>query len=413
MRIVRGKKAEAVVQELEQRGSRFEEVDPAVRKVIANVRRGGDRTVIRYATKWDGLAQGQPLRVSEKEIETAWDGTPTQLRSALKQAAANIRRFCKWQMPREWRKKVDGGELGQLIRPLTSVGCYVPGGRYPLPSTLLMTAIPAEVAGVERIVVTSPRPQKATLAAAALLGLREVYRCGGTQAIAMLAYGTTTVRPVDKIVGPGNAYVTTAKKMVSCDCAIDMLAGPTEAVVYCDAGNVEFLASDIVAQAEHDPDAVVVHVTTRPERAKQMRTAVGSLSRRNAIARQAIRKNGYSLLAGSRDQALEWVNRLAPEHLTIAESDLDQVHNAGSVFVGNYSPLSAGDYAAGPNHVLPTAGAARFRGGLSVHDFVKVITVQNFDRKGLERIAPSITTLAEAEGLSAHAESVRLRCGNA
>jgi histidinol dehydrogenase len=413
MRIVTGRAAERTVHTLERRSSRFDEVEPAVREVIAAVRRDGDKAVLNCATVWDALVNGQPLRVPQEEIEAAWKQAPAALRSALRTSAANIRRFCKWQMPREWRRTISAAELGQMIRPLTSVGCYVPGGRYPLPSSLLMTVIPAQVAGVERIVVTSPRPQTATLAAAALLGVTEFYRCGGAQAIAMLAYGTATVRPVDKIVGPGNAYVTAAKKLVAFDCSIDMLAGPTEAVVYCDSGRAEFLASDIVAQAEHDPDAVVVHITTRPELATQMRAAVQSLSRNIPIARQAIRKNGYILVAGSRDQALDWVNRLAPEHLTIAERDLDRVRNAGSVFVGDYSPQSAGDYAAGPNHVLPTAGAARFRGGLSVHDFLKIITVQNFSRRGLEPIAPAITTLALAEGLTAHAQSVRLRCRNA
>ena len=276
-----------------------------------------------------------------------------------------------------------------------------------------MTAIPAQVAGVRRIVVTSPRPQPATLAAAALLGISEVYRCGGTQAIAMLAYGTETVSPVEKIVGPGNSYVAAAKMLVSFDCAIDMFAGPTEAVVFCDDGEITFLASDIVAQAEHDPDAVVVHITLKRHIAEEMRDFVKLLSRDNPIARQAIHNNGYGLVALSRQQAMDWVNRLAPEHLTIAERDLGEVQNAGSVFVGDYSPQSAGDYAAGPNHVLPTAGAARVRGGLSVNDFLKIITVQNFSRQGLQRIAPTITTLAEAEGLVAHAQSVRLRCGNA
>ena len=198
------------------------------------------------------------------EIAEAWRSTPRETQNALRRAAASIRRFCQWQMPREWRKKVPGGELGQIVRPLESVGCYVPGGRYPLPSTLLMTVIPAQVAGVPRICVVSPRPQPATLAAAALLGVREVYRCGGAQAVAALAYGTEAITRVDKIVGPGNSFVTTAKKLVSFDCAIDMLAGPTEAVFYSDEGNPRFLAADMVAQAEHDPDAVVVLITTKP-----------------------------------------------------------------------------------------------------------------------------------------------------
>ena len=298
-----------------------------------------------------------------------------------------------------------------MVRPLASVGCYVPGGRYTLPSTLLMTAIPAEAAGVERIVVVTPNPQPATLAAASLLGITEVYRCGGAQAIAALAYGTETIARVDKIVGPGNAFVTAAKKLVSFDCAIDMLAGPTEAVVLSDCGNEEFLASDLVAQAEHDPAAVVAFVSTNRALATDVANHVKRQAKDNAIAQKAVRRNAYALVAATREQAMEWVNRIAPEHLTVDDdSDLMAVRNAGSVFVGNYSPQSAGDYAAGPNHVLPTAGAARFRGGLSVSDFVKVITVQKFTSQGLREIAPVVTKLAETEGLRAHAESVRVRC---
>jgi len=240
-----------------------------------------------------------------------------------------------------------------------------------------------------------------------------VYRCGGAQAIAALAYGTTTIPRVDKIVGPGNAFVTAAKKLVSFDCSIDMLAGPTEAVVYNDDGTPEFLASDIVAQAEHDPDAVVVLITAQPGVAKSAAQAVRAQCQLNLIARQAIRRGGYVLVAGSREQAMDWVNRLAPEHLTIAKRDLPHVQNAGSVFVGDYSPQSAGDYASGPNHVLPTGGAARFRGGLSVYDFVKIITVQHYNRRGLACIAGTVATLADAEGLKAHAQSVRLRCPSA
>src|SRR5271157_4608527 len=324
MRILEGKAAEKAVSRLEARASRLDEVEPKVRKVIQVVKRGGDKTLLRYATLWDGLQKGRPLLVSEAEIDDAWRSSPRGTRDALRHAAANIRRFCRWQMPREWRRTVAGGELGQIVRPLASVGCYVPGGRYPLPSTLLMTAIPAQVAGVPRICVVSPRAQPATLAAAALLGIREVYRCGGAQAVAALAYGTETIQRVDKIVGPGNVFVTAAKKLVSFDCAIDMLAGPTEAVIYSDCGNPAFLAWDMVAQAEHDPDAVVVFVTTKPALAGKVGSAIEIASRGNAIARQAIRRNACLLVAASREQAMEWVNRIAPEHLTIDAGDLPQ-----------------------------------------------------------------------------------------
>jgi histidinol dehydrogenase len=414
MRILEGKAAERAVAKLESRASRIEEAEPAVRRIIQGVRKGGDKALARYATLWDKLEPGQPIRVSQREIEQAWKDTPGEIRDALKRAAASIRRFANWQMPKSWRKQISGGELGQMVRPLESVGCYVPGGRYPLPSTLLMTAIPAQVTGVERIVVVSPNPQPATLAAAYLLGITEVYRCGGAQAIAALAYGTESIARVDKIVGPGNAFVTAAKKLVNFDCAIDMLAGPTEAVVLSDNGNAEFLACDLVAQAEHDPDAVVVFISTNVVLARDVTQKVERQAKGNVIAIKAVRRNANALVAGSREQAMDWVNRIAPEHLTVDDdSDLIAIRNAGSVFVGNYSPQSAGDYAAGPNHVLPTAGAARFRGGLSVADFVKVITVQKFTRVGLREIAPVVTKLAETEGLRAHAESVRMRSGDA
>jgi histidinol dehydrogenase len=228
-----------------------------------------------------------------------------------------------------------------------------------------------------------------------------------------LAYGTQSIPRVDKIVGPGNAYVTAAKKLVGFDCAIDMLAGPTEAVLYSDTGSPEFLAADMVSQAEHDPDSVVVFISTRDKQARQVGAALDEASLGNTIAREAIRRNACLLVASSREQAMEWVNRLASEHLTIDAENLDGVQNAGSVFIGDYSPQAAGDYAAGPNHVLPTAGSARFRGGLSVMDFLKIITVQQFSSRGLRKIASTIMTLADAEGLRAHAESVRVRCANA
>lgn len=414
MRVLEGRAAERAVAQLAQRQSQLDAVGPAVRKIVQAVRKGGDRALLRYATLWDSLPKQQGLRVLAGEIALGWKATPAEIRHALKLAAANIRRFANWQVPRSWSRKISGGELGQIVRPLDSVGCYVPGGRYPLPSTLLMTAIPAQVAGVRRIVVISPRPQPSTLAAAYLLGISEVYRCGGAQGVAALAYGTETIAPVDKIVGPGNAYVTAAKKRVSSDCAIDMLAGPTEAVVYSESGNPEFLASDLVAQAEHDPEAMVAFISTDATLAKSVAAAAKNMAKQNRIASQAMRARGYALVASSREQALEWVNRIAPEHLTVdSEAEVPAVRSAGSIFVGNYSPQPAGDYASGPNHVLPTAGAARFRGGLSAADFVKVITVQKFFPEGLREIAPVITTLADAEGLQAHAQAVRLRCGDA
>jgi histidinol dehydrogenase len=412
-RILSGKSAEHQVQRMAGRASSFAAAEPAVKRIVNAVRRGGDRALRRFAERWDGLEPGAPLRVPEAEISAAWKSAAPEFRKALRRAAANIRRFCQWQKPKEWLRQRDGICLGQLVRPLESVGCYVPGGRYPLPSSLLMTVIPAQVAGVRQIRVVSPRPRPETLAAAALLGVREFYRIGGAQAIAALAYGTESIAAVDKIVGPGNLYVTTAKKLVAFDCAIDFLAGPTEVVIFSDDGDPDFIAADLVAQAEHDPEALAVFITTSRELATRTARAITAHARDNAVARQSLRRRGMILIAGTRAQALEWVNQIAPEHLTISRRDLPLVRNAGSVFVGEYSPQAAGDYASGPNHVLPTGGVARFRGGLSVMDFVKVITVQELSQQGLDRIAPAVVSLAGAEGLKAHAQSVRVRCAHA
>jgi len=277
----------------------------------------------------------------------------------------------------------------------------------------LMTVIPAQVAGVRNIRVVSPQPKAEVLAAAGILGVTEVYRVGGAQAIAALAYGTQSIPRVDKIVGPGNLYVTAAKKLVSFDCAIDFLAGPTEVVIVSDSGTPEFIAADLVAQAEHDPEALAVFITTRDDLARRVGRAAETMSRGNAVARQSLRRNGVILVSASRRQSLEWANELAAEHLTVDAADVALVLNAGSVFVGDYSPQAGGDYASGPNHVLPTGGAARFRGGLSVLDFVKLISVQKLSRIGLKEIAPVVESLASAEGLRAHAESIRLRVGHA
>jgi len=413
MRILEGAAAQGYVRKLEQRGQTLGTLEPQVRRIIQRVRREGDRRLRRYAERWDGLRPGDPLRVPESEMQAALDNSPRELRFALEEAAASIRSFCQWQKPAEWERAIRGRKLGQLLRPLSSVGCYVPGGRYPLPSTLLMTVIPAQVAGVKEIRVVSPRPAQATLAAAAALGVREFYRIGGAQAIATLAYGTKTIPRVDKIVGPGNLYVTTAKKIVAFDCAIDFLAGPTEGLILCNDGDSSFIASDLVAQAEHDPEALVLLITQSRKLARAVARSVTSFARGNAIAEQSLRKHGAVLLAGSPQQAIDWTNRIAPEHLTTTRENLSSIVSAGSIFLGDYSAQAAGDYGSGPNHVLPTGGAARFRGGLSVLDFLQVITVQELSHRGLRKIAPSIVALAEAEGLWAHARSIQVRCGHA
>lgn len=409
MQVLSGRKAAAAVGRLAERGANFARQERRVQRIVNDVRRGGDRALRRYAMQWDGLASRQPLLVSQGEMKSALRSLAPQLRKALRVADENIRHFCEWQRPRSWTRMHNGISLGQLVQPLESVGCYVPGGRYPLLSTVMMTVIPAEVAGVRNIAVVSPKLSKEVLGTAAMLGVKQFYRVGGAQAIAALAYGTESIPRVDKIVGPGNAYVTAAKKLVSFDCAIDFLAGPTEAVIVSESGNPAFIAADLVAQAEHDADALSVFITTSSALAEAVWVNAERLANGNPTARESLGANGAILIAASRKQAREWMNRLAPEHITVEEKDLPFVQNAGSIFVGNYSAQAAGDYASGPNHVLPTSGQARFRGGLSVLDFVKIITVQKVSAAGLRRIAPAIECLAAAEGLPAHENSVRVR----
>jgi histidinol dehydrogenase len=416
MRLVRtqgrgAKQTRLLLSELELRGARnTARAMPVVERIVAGVRQGGDKALRRYAAKLDKLDPRQPLEISRLEMEEAWENTPKPLRTSMQTAAENIRRFASRQMPKSWSTTTGGLTTGQQVRPLGAVGCYVPSGRYPLPSTLLMTAIPAQVAGVERIVVVSPKPAKETLAAAALVGVTAFYRIGGAQAIAALAYGTETIPRVDKIVGPGNWYVTAAKKMVAFDCAIDMLAGPTEIVVTSEKGDSAGIAADLVAQAEHDPEALAVLVTTSLSLAETVIREVKQRIKTNSIAKQAIERSGLAVVAGSLEEAHAITNRLAPEHLTVdSKEDLEWVRNAGSVFIGDYSPQPMGDYVSGPNHTLPTGGVAQVRGGLSVMDFVKLITVQEYTLEGLQRLGPSAIRLAHAEGLLGHAEAVRAR----
>jgi histidinol dehydrogenase len=410
MKVLRGRAAVRQVTRLAQRGKDTSSAEKAALPIIRDVRRNGDAAVRKYAQRWDKLQDSKPLRIAPEEMQAAWDDLSRDMRAALQQAATRIRQFCRWQMPREWNRTAKGIRLGQIIRPLESVGCYVPGGQYPLPSTLLMTVIPAEVAGVRAVRVASPNPQRATMAAAAMLGVREFYRVGGAQAVAAFAYGTKSIPRVQKIVGPGNRFVTAAKKLVSSDCAIDMLAGPTEAVILLHEGTPAFIASDLVAQAEHDPATLPVLITRSPVLARDVVRQVLAQSADNPNARTAWETNGTVLLAASHEQALEWANQIAPEHITVSRDDVSGISSAGSIFIGDYSAQAAGDYATGPNHVLPTGGGARLRGGLSVLDFIKLITVQELDSEGANHIASTVIRLAELEGLHAHARSMQLRC---
>jgi histidinol dehydrogenase len=406
------RKTEQVLEALERRGSAvLDSVLPAVKRIVGDVRKQGDRALFRYAAQFDGLSDRSAVRIGRDDMAEAWNGLSPALRDAFSTAVQQIRAFAINQLPATWcDSTVPGLMTGQLVRPLGSVGCYVPSGRHPLPSTLLMTAIPAQVAGVARIVVVSPNPAPETLAAAHMLGVTAFYRLGGAHAIAALAYGTATLPRVDKIVGPGNLYVTAAKRLVAFDCAIDMLAGPTEIVVTSEEGNPTDIASDLVAQAEHDPEALAVFITTRAELARQVVAEARKRSQNNSIARQALERNGLALIATSLEEARALTNRIAPEHLTVdAPSDLDWVHNAGSVFVGRWSPQPMGDYISGPNHTLPTGGMARVRGGLSVNDFVKLVTVQQYSAQALRSLGSKAVLLAEAEGLNGHAEAIRTR----
>ncbi len=414
----RGKAAaEARIAALEQRGAlNTSKVEKIVTCIVTDVRQRGDAGLRKYAAKFDGLKPGTALLVSQEEMKTAWEATAPELQAAMQAAQANIRAFAEAQKPKEWTlSPVAGVTTGQIVRPLESVGCYVPGGRYPLPSTLLMTVTPAQVAGVERIVVCSPKPARETMAAAWLAGVTEFYRVGGAQAIAAMAYGTGsgengTIARVDKIVGPGNLFVTAAKVMVSQECGIDMPAGPTEIVVTSETGDAVGIAADLVAQAEHDPEALAVLITSNSALADAVRVEAKAQAKSNAIAKLSLAAQGCIFVTESVAEARELTNRLAPEHLTVdATADLKWVRNAGSVFVGAYTPQSMGDYISGPNHVLPTGRVGRVRGGLSVMDFVKVITVQQYTRKGLRALGPCAIALAEAEGLMGHAQSVRVR----
>lgn len=415
----KGRKAEEVYALLGRLTSRtdasYERAMPVARRIVESVRKGGDAALLRHRTKLDGIPASEPIEITFEEMEAAWRETSTELRSAMKLAMNNIRRFAERQRPREFDMNVAPGvTVGQKVIPLDAVGCYVPSGRYPLPSTMLMTVIPAQVAGVGRIVAVSPRPAKETLAAAYLCGVTAFYRIGGAQAVAALAYGTESIAKVDKIVGPGNAYVTAAKKLVSFDCGIDMLAGPTEIVVTSEAGDPEGIATDLIAQAEHDPDSVAIFLTSRSDLARAVAAAVSRSGKANSIARKSLAKNGAVIVTKTANEAREVTNRLAPEHLTIdSAEDLTWVRNAGSVFVGPWSSQPLGDYVSGPNHTLPTSGLARLRGGLSVMDYLKLVTVQEYTAAGVNRLGPAAVALAEAEGLTGHAQAVLERLNKA
>lgn len=390
-------------------------------RIVGDVRRRGDAALFSWTRRLDDVRlTPRKLWVGAGERREGSRAVPKELRAALEHAARNIRRVAEEQMPRPWSIEVERGvRVSQRVAAIDTIGCYIPGGRFSLVSTLLMTAIPAQVAGVRRIVVACPHPNAALLAVAEMLGLEEIAHIGGAQAIAAFAYGTRTVPGVDKIFGPGNRYVTAAKRLVSGDCAIDMLAGPTELLVVAASGNAEYIAADLLAQAEHDPDAIALLVTTSRKLAEAVRKAVAEqladLPETNP-AKRSLAERGAILLAPDSGAAIRFANRFAPEHLSIpsitggAEAKLaEKLDAAGSVFLGPWSAQSIGDYASGTNHVLPTSGGARTRGGLSTWDFVRCTTVQQVTPTGLRSLRPVVAALADAEGLVAHRRAVEVR----
>ncbi|HEY6444199.1 MAG TPA: histidinol dehydrogenase [Candidatus Acidoferrales bacterium] len=386
-------------------------------RIVNDVRRRGDAALFAWTKRFDSLSlDSSNVWVSRAELSSARKSVSREFIAAMDHAARNIRAVARRQKPQEWTIQVEPGvRAGQRVRAIDTVGCYLPGGRFSLVSTLLMTVIPAQEAGVREIAVMSPQPGASLLAAAERLGVRRIAKIGGAQAIAALAYGTRSIPRVDKIFGPGNRFVTAAKQIVSGDCAIDMLAGPTEALVFATRGNPRFIGSDLIAQAEHDPDAISLFVTTSSALARAVASEIdrqlAELPKTNLASRSLV-KNGAVLVATNLAAAAEFVNRFAPEHLSLPDGRnglLAKIDSAGSIFLGDWSAQSFGDYASGTNHVLPTGGAARSRGGLSVLDFLKCISVQEISRLGVTRLAPVVAEFARAEGLEAHARSVEVR----
>jgi histidinol dehydrogenase len=423
IRVVSSTNRKAVNELLSAARIRDRATESRAREIVARVRRGGDAALGRFAKTLDGSAG--PIEVPPSRWAAEADTLPRSVRTAIARAARNIRRVSRRQVPRSWRQAVAPGiSVEQRVVPLSRVGCYVPAGRYPLPSSLLMTALPARAAGVAEIVVCCPRPDAAVFAAAIEAGVDRLFRIGGAHAIAAMAYGTRTVPRVDKIVGPGNRWVAAAKSLVSADCGIDFYAGPTEILIVTGDGPASWIAADLIAQAEHDPDARAVFITWRTRLAEQVATEVerqlDRLPRRSSRgsqasegwgpARVALGRHGGIIVCRHAGEAIALANRAAPEHFVVGNEALARrVVNAGAVFVGGWTAQVAGDYAIGSNHVLPTAGAARFHGGLNAADFVKLVSVQRVTKRGLARMAKTITTLARAEGLEAHARSIDVR----
>ena len=393
------------------------EAEGIASKIVGDVRRRGDAALSAWVKKLDGIdLHRESLWISGGEIRAARKQVSRDFLRALEHAARNVRRVAEKQLPNPWTMEVEPGvKIGQVVRPIEAIGCYIPGGRFALVSTMVMTVVPAKVAGVRQIQVVCPRPNATLLAAAGVLGVSSVARIGGAQAIAALAYGTNRVARVEKIFGPGNRFVTAAKQLVSSDCAIDLPAGPTEAIVLASTGNPRWIAADLLAQAEHAPDAGSYLLTTSTSLARQVQTEVARQLQQlppTNPAQISMKRMGAILVVPSLHAACEFVNRFAPEHLSLpgdGDALLRKIQATGTVFLGPWGAQPLGDYASGSNHVLPTGGWARKRGGLSSADFVKCISVQTIDRRGFERLAGTVETLAVSEGLAAHHNAVRVR----
>jgi histidinol dehydrogenase len=389
----------------------------AAARIVADVKRRGDAALDDWARKLDGVdVRGKSLWITRAETNAARKKVDREFIRAVEHAASNVGRVAEKQLPQAWSLEVEPGvNVAQVIRPIDSIGCYIPGGRLALFSTMIMTVVPARVAGVKRILVVCPRANDGILAAANLLGVTHLARVGGAHAIAALAYGTKRIDAVEKIFGPGNRYVTAAKHIISSDCAIDLPAGPTEAIVLARSGNARWIAADLLAQAEHAPDAGSYLVTTSPRLARQVQDEITQqlkLLPRSNPAHISTVKSGAILVAPTWDEAIAFVNHFAPEHLSLPESTpslLEKIHSAGTIFVGPLSAQPFGDYASGSNHVLPTGGWARRRGGLSANEFVKQISVQSIRPAGYRRLASDVQVLARSEGLLAHANAVEVR----
>jgi len=426
MKIVTSQKfRKEILDQLVNRGKTdLSTISLAVRKIITDVRESGDEALIHYTEKFDNVhLTKSKLKVAKNEIKEAYKKLERSQINALKKAAMNIARFHKAQIKDVWSlETVKGVTVGQVTRPLSSVGVYAPGGKASYPSSVLMCAIPAKVAGVKKIVVCSPPRENesinpALLVAADIAGVTEIYRVGGAQAIAAMAYGTETVPKVDKIVGPGNVFVTAAKLEVNKDVAIDIPAGPSEILIIADeTANASFIASDLLAQAEHDPQAWSILLTTSRDLALAVKEEVYKqmefLSRKETI-KSSIQTGGLIVIVKNIEEAVNYTNLIAPEHLQIQtkipRKVFSKIRNAGAVFLGNYSPVAFGDYSSGLNHVLPTGGYAKFYSGLSTRDFVKTINFLQCSRQGYLNLKRATVTLAKLEGFDGHARSVSIR----